>query len=140
LEEIDDERNQALPATMVSTRRIIPRTRIDDIGRMDEKAYIEFSDRQFNRITRGRCPRTVGERFGRRCKYLGSRESGKFTMEGTKKGGKADTVAADTGAAVIADRRNGHCKNSNHSLYKPRPRLSIFSRPHVGVCGTTYYY
>jgi hypothetical protein len=29
-------------------------------------------------------------------------------MEGMKKGGKADTVAADTGATVIANRRNGH--------------------------------
>jgi hypothetical protein len=54
LEEIDDERNQVLHATRLSTRRIIPRAWIDDIGRVDEEAYIEFSDRQFNRITRGR--------------------------------------------------------------------------------------
>ena len=108
LEEIDDERNQALPATMVSARRIIPRAWIDDIGRMDEETYIEFSDRQFNRIARGGGPRGVRERFWRCRKYLGSRKARKFTMEGMKKGGKADAVATDTGAAVIADRRKRH--------------------------------
>jgi len=51
-------------------------------------------------------------------------------MEGMKKGGKADTVAADTGAAVIADRRKRHC---NHRPVKPHLPRSIFSRPHVGV-------
>jgi hypothetical protein len=52
------------------------------------------------------------ERLGRRGKYLRSREGRKFTMEGMKKGGKANTVTADTCAAVITNRRkksHSHC-------------------------------
>ena len=119
LEEVDDERNETLPAASIIARRIGPRAWIDDIGRMNEEANIKFCDRRTNRITRCRRPRTVGERFRRRGKYLRSGEGRKFTMEGMKKGGKAGTVTANTGAAVIANRRKRHCclTPSNRETY-----------------------